>query len=166
MLSFRNLLVLLLAVPALSHAIDLRSLFHPDPPVPPKAPPPKELARVSFANDAARDPQVETFMRALAEAIKAREGKPMLARLSDRYAIDALPEGSKAPDLFVQAVERIPGPIEIVIQGVDRAGEVRSARTEFRYAAAPAKARTFRFDAAGRLVWSDLFVLRVERNGS
>ena len=35
----------------------------------------------------------------------------------------------------------------------------------FRYPTAPAKAKVFRFDAAGRLLWSDLFALRVERHG-
>jgi hypothetical protein len=53
---------------------------------------------------------VETFLRALADAIKARDGKPMVARLADAYAIDGLEGRAKPADLFVQAVERMPGP--------------------------------------------------------
>jgi hypothetical protein len=105
-------------------------------------------------------------MRELAAAVKARDGKPMVARLSDKYTIDSLPIDSAAPEMFVTAIERIPAPTEIVIQKVERNGATRVASTEFRYGTAPAKAKTFRFDAAGRLTWSDLFTVNVKRHGS
>ena len=162
----RALLELLLAAPAATLAFDWRSWLHGNAEMPPKAPPPKHLVEVSSAPGAARDAQVESFFRALAVALNAREGRPMLARLSDRYTIDALPVDSAAPELFVTAVERIPAPTEIVIQGIERAGGARVAATEFRYGAAPAKAKTFRFDADGRLVSSDLFTVSMKRHGS
>ena len=165
MMSRRALLFALAASPAAAHAIDWRSLLHGEPAAPPKAPPPKELAQVSLASGMARDAEVEAFLRALADALKARDGRPMVARLSDKYAIDSLPDGSKAPEVFVQAVERIPGPTEIVIQGIERTGGTRVVTTEFRYGTAPAKAKTFRFDATGRLAWSDLFNVSVQRHG-
>ena len=81
-------------------------------------------------------------------------------------SIDALPDNSRAPDLFVVAVERIAAPTEIVIQGVERTGATRVATTEFRYGTALAKAKAFRFDAAGRLLQSDLFTLSMKRHNS
>jgi hypothetical protein len=162
----RALLFALAFIPALSHAFDWRSLLHGEPELPPKAPPAKTLATVSTAAGAARDPEVEAFMRALAEALKTREAKPMVARLADAYTIDAMPAGSKAPELFVIAVERIPAPSEIVIQGVEAAGATRTATAEFRYGSAPPKTRTFRFDRAGRLLRSDLFAVSTRRHGN
>lgn len=164
--SRRALLFALAIAPALAHAFDWKSLLHGEPELPPKAPPSKQLAQVSTAPGAPRDAEVEAFMRALAEAFKAREGKPMVARLADKYAIDSLPDNSRAPDLFVVAVERIAAPTEIVIQGVQQTGAMRVATTEFRYGTAPAKTKTFRFDAAGRLLRSDLFSLTMKRHGS
>lgn len=165
MLTRRALLFALAACPAAASAVDWKSLLHGEPAAPPKAPPPKQLAQVSTAAGAPRDAEVEAFLRAFADALKARDGQPMVARLSDEYAIDALPEGTKAPALFVQAVERIPGPAEIVIQAIERTGATRVVTTEFRYGTAPAKSKTFRFDAAGRLAWSDLFNVSVQRHG-
>ena len=153
----------LFATPALA---DWRSWFHPEPSVPPKAPPPKVLATVSSASAAAKDVQVEAFLAALAAAIKAREGAPMRTRLSDRYAVDTIEAGARAADLFVLAVEQLPGPTEIVIQSVERHSGSLDAKAEFRYADAAPKVKTFRFDAEGRLVWSDLFAVKMERHDS
>jgi len=164
--SRRALLCLLAFAPAVALAFDWRSLLHGKVEMPPKAPPPKHLVEVTSAPGAPRDADVEGFMRALAAALKAREGAPMFARLSDKYTIDALPVGSAAPELFVTAVERIPAPTEIVIQGIERSGGARVAATEFRYGTAPAKVKTFRFDAEGRLISSDLFSIKVKRDGS
>ena len=146
--------------------VDLRSFFHGDPPAPPKAPPPKLLATVSSAADIVVDPQIESFIRAFAEAIKAREGKPLLARLSDKYAIDDLPEDRKAGDMFLQAIDTMPGASEIIIKSVERKNNVRIAKVEFRYNADNVKLKTFRFDATGKLLWSDLFVLKRQAVGA
>jgi hypothetical protein len=164
----RAFLVLALAVASggsLHARADWREWLHGTPAPPPKAPPPQQLATVSAASEAARDPQVESFLRALADAIKARDGQPMVPRLSDAYAIDGLEGRAKPADLFVQAVERVPGPTEIVVESVEREANTVTARAEFRYASAEAKKRTFRFDRTGRLVWSDFFTLKVERHG-
>ena len=146
--------------------VELRSFFHGDPPAPPKAPPPKQLATVASAPDVVVDPQIEGFMRAFAEAIKAREGKPLLARLSDKYAIDDLPPDRKAADLLLQAIDSIPGATEIIIQSVERKNDMRIAKVQLKYNADNIKLKTFRFDAAGKLLWSDLFVLKRQGQGA
>lgn len=140
--------------------VDLRSFFHGEPPAPPKAPPPKQLASVATAPGAVIDTQIESFMRAYAEAIKAREGKPMLSRLSDKYAIDDLPEDKKASDFFIQAIDTIPGATEIIIKSIEGKNNMRIAKVEFRYSADNIKLKTFHFDTAGKLLWSDLFTLK------
>jgi hypothetical protein len=161
----------LLAVSALAWALaaapavaDWRSWLHGDPPAQPKAPPPQQLATVTSL--ATQDPQVEAFLRALAECVKARDGAPMRARLSDRYDVDGLDGRAKPADLFVQAVERIPGPTEIVIQAIEREANVVKVKTEFRYGSQSAKQKSFRLDGAGRLLWSDLFSFQVQSHGS
>lgn len=145
---------------------DLRSFFHGEPAPPPKAPPPKQLATISVAPGATTDPQVEAFLRALANAIKARDGAPMLSQLSPQYAIDDLPSDKKPGEFFQQAVARIPGPAEIVIVSIEKRDATRIAKTEFRYGDGNVKSKTFRFDAATKLVWSDLFVLKTRRVGA
>lgn len=147
-------------LPAARQVADLKSFLHGEPAPPPKAPPPKVTATVTFAPGVVVDPQVEAFLRALAGAIKAREGRPLLPQLSDKYTVADLPEDHKATDFFLQAIERIPGPTGIIIQSVERKNEVRVVRTEFHYESSPTKMRTFKFDAAGRLLASDLFSLR------
>jgi hypothetical protein len=147
---------------ALPSAADWREWLHPQPASPPKAPPPKQVAAVSAASESARDARVESFLRALADAIKARDGAAMVARLADNYAIDGLDGRAKPADLFMQAVERIPGPTEMIVESIERQGNAVTARTEFRYANTEAKKKVFRFDAAGRLVWSDLFAIRTQ----
>lgn len=144
---------------------DLHSFFHGDPPPVPKAPPPKQLAVVTFAPGVVPDAQIDAFFRAMADAIMVREGKPMLSRLSNQYSVDDLPSGRKAGDFFVQAMERIAGPAAIAVQSIETIGTVRNARVELRYADSPGKARLFRFDAAGRLLWSDLFRLQAKQAG-
>lgn len=144
---------------------DLRSFFHGEPPPPPKAPPPKVLATVSTDAGVAVQPQVEAFFRTLAEAVKARDGKPMLARLSAKYSVDDLPRDLKPGDFFQQAMERIAGPSAIVIKSVEQQGSVRVVGAEFRYDTPPAKLKSFRFDAEGKLLWSDLFRLQTQSHG-
>ena len=43
---------------------------------------------------------------------------------------------------------------------------MRIAKVEFKYNADNIKLRTFRFDAAGKLLWSDLFVLMRQLQGA
>jgi hypothetical protein len=151
---------------AVMQKVDLRSFFHGDPPPPPKAPPPKQLASVVTAQGAVIDTQIESFMRAFADAIKARDGKPMLARLSDKYAIDDLPADKKASDFFIQAIDAIPGAIEIIIKSIESKNNMRIATIEFRYSADNIKLKTFHFDTAGKLLWSNLFMLKRQPIGA
>ena len=146
--------------------VDLRSFFHGDPPPPPKAPPPRQLAIVSTAAGVLPDTEIEGFMRAFAAAIHARDSRPMLSRLSEKYAIDDLPADKKAGDMFSQAIDTIPGATMIVIKSVERKIDMRTAQIEFRYTADNVKVKTFRFDAAGKLLWSDLFVLKRQQHGA
>ena len=147
-------------------SVDLRSFLHGEAPPPPKAPPPKQVAIVSTQPGTAPDMQIERFIRDFANAIMARDGKPMLTQLAEKYGIDDLPADKKPGDLFVQAIERIPGATEIVIRSIERNNDIRTARIEFRYGADNIKVKTFRFDVSGKLLWSDLFVLQRQRSGA
>lgn len=153
-------LVALIASAPVARA-DWKSFLHGEPPAPPKAAPPSSLARVTTIAALAPDPQVESFLRALAEGIKARDGHALLTRLSDAYAIDGLPDGARAPAVFAQAVEQIAGPTDMIVVAIEQDRAVRKARVEVRYAAEPPKTKTFAFDAAGKLLWTDLFAIRV-----
>ncbi len=144
---------------------DLRSFFHGDPPPLPKAPPPKQLAAVSTLQGVAVDTQIESFLRALADAVKARDGKTMLPRLSEKYVIDDLPSDRKASDFFLQAIEQIAGPNEIVINSIESKNNMRTAKIDFRYGPEKIKPKIFQFDATGKLLWSDLFKLQSQRAG-
>jgi hypothetical protein len=152
-------------LPSARQVADLKSFFHGEPAQPPKAPPPKVTATVAFAAGVTPDPQVEDFFRAFAAAVKARDGASMLPRLSDRYTIADLPEDHKASDFFVMGIERIPGPEAITLQSVEWKDTVRTVKAEIRYAAKTA-VKTFRFDAAGKLIASDLFVLKRVEHGT
>jgi hypothetical protein len=146
----------LLATPALA---DLKSFFHGDPPPFVKAPPPKQLAVVSSAAGMPPDPQVESFMRTFAAALMARDGAMVLPRLSERYAIEGMPDDAKASELMVQAIGKMPGPTQIVIRSVEVSGAVRIAKAEFHYLPERVSVRTFRFDGDGNLLSCDLFSL-------
>ena len=143
---------------------DLKSFFHGEPVAQPKAPPPAVTATVAAAAGVAADPQVEDFLRAFAAAIKARDGAPLRARLSEKYSVPDLPEDFKAADVFVMGVERTPGPEAITVQSIELKNGVRTVKVEIRYAAKTA-GKTLRFDAAGRLLASDLFKLKLEEHG-
>jgi hypothetical protein len=143
---------------------DLKSFFHGEPAQPPKAPPPKTTATVSTAPGVVRDKAIEDFFRAFAAAVKARDGERMRPRLSDKYTIADLPEGHQAPDFFVQAVDRTPGPEAIIILSVEPKGVVRVAKVEIHYPD-KIKVKTFKFDAEGRLLASDLFMLKRVEHG-
>lgn len=154
---FLAALILLAPPPA---EADLRRFFHGDPAPVTKAPPPKQLATVSTAPDAKADPQVESFLRAFASALMARDGAALLPRLSPRYSVDGAPEDTKASDFLLQAVAKIPGPERIVVRSVEANGPVRTARTDFHYDGGRVTPRTFHFDASGNLLASDLFRLQ------
>lgn len=149
-------LSLLAPAPALA---DWKSFFHGDPPPFVKAPPPKELAAVSFSPGAEPDPQVESFMRALAGALMARDAAPVLKRLSERYTVEGAPDGMKPADFMAQAVGKMRGPSRIVIRSVQHAAGVTVAVAEFHYGPDKVNVKTFRFDADGNLLASDLFAL-------
>lgn len=137
--------------------------LHGDPPPHVKAAAPKQLALVTTAAGVAVDAQVESFLRELAAGLKAREGKPLLARLSPQYSVDDLPSSSKPSDVFLQAIDRLPGPETITVQSIVSADGQRVAKVEFRYSNERLDLKTLHFDAAGRLLRSDLF--RVQRVG-
>jgi len=153
----------LLLVTAHVHAVDWGRLIHG---APPQAPPPTQLATVTTAPDVKPDADVDAFLLAFAAAIKARDAEAVVPRLSERYSIDGIPEGSRASDVFAQAVEQIPGPSELAVQAIEKRGAETHATVEVRYPTSPPKRRTLRFDAAGRLLWSDLFSIQVDRHGS
>jgi len=159
MRSLRTLAALaLLAAAAPAHA-DWKSFFHGEPAPFVKAPPPKELAVVSSLAGTTPDPQVESFMRTLASALMAREAAPVLQRLSERYAVEGAPEGMKAADFMAQAVGKMRGPTRIVIRSVEWRSGARVASVEFHYGPDKVNVKTFRFDANGNLLGSDLFTL-------
>jgi hypothetical protein len=143
----------------------LAEWLHGAPPPRPKAPPPDRVAIVSRAAGVAPDAQVEDFLRALAAATKARDGKSMVPRLAERYAVDDLPGGLKASDFFVQAIEQMQGADEIVVRSIVMQGSGRTAQTDFRFPKEVIKSRSFRFDADGRLLASDLFKLKRQGEG-
>lgn len=143
---------------------DLKSFFHGEPAVQPKAPPPAVTATVATAAGVTPDQQVEDFLRAFAAAIKARDGAPMRARLAEGYTVPDLPEGLKAADLFVMGIERTPGPEALTIQSIESKGAVRTAKVEIRYATKTV-VKTLRFDASGKLLASDLFKMTVQEHG-
>jgi hypothetical protein len=161
MTSARLFPLLLLLYACSAHAIDWGRLLHG---APPKAPAPKQIAIVTVEAGVAPDAGVESFLRAFAQALKARDAQDVLPRLSARYSIDGLPDRAKAPDVFAQAVEQLPGPSEFAVQAIERhAGEL-VAKVQVRYPSAPPQSKTLRFDATGQLLWSDLF--KVQANGS
>ena len=142
------------------HLADWKSFFHGDPPPRVKAPPPVARALVSSLPGTPPDPQVESFLRAFADALMVRDGTMLLPRVSPKYAVDDMPDDARASDFLLQAIEKMRGPTQIVIRSVQAQGGVRTARVEFRYGAEQSRLKTFRFDAEGKLLGSDLFTLK------
>jgi hypothetical protein len=151
------------ALPAPVNVAQLGRWLHGEPPPHSKAAPPKQLAVVSTAPGVAVDAAVESFLREFAAALKAREGQPLLARLAPQYSIDGLPSGSKPAEVFLQAVDRLPGPERMTVQSVTVDAGQRVAKVEFRFSNERVDVKTLRLDASGRLLHSDLF--RVQRAG-
>lgn len=143
---------------------DLKSIFHAEATRPAKAAPPAVKATVATSAGVTVDKQVEDFFHAFAAAIKARDGAPMRLLLAAKYTMADLPEDAKPADFFVMGIEQTPGPEAVIIQSIETKGAVRTVKAEIRYAA-KTTVKTFRFDAEGRLLASDLFKLKRETQG-
>jgi len=158
----KRLVLLLLLFSAIGARADLKTWLHGAPPPPPTpGPPDAKAATISFAANVTPDKQILDFMNAFAEAMRIHDGKALKPMLSDRYAIDDLPDGhGSASDFFMQAMVKVKAPEEIVITGLEREGETRLAKMEFRSAERGTKERTFRFDPNGKLLSADFFTLK------
>jgi hypothetical protein len=145
---------------------DLKTWLHGAPP--PSAtpgPPDAKAAAVSFAANVIQDKQVLDFMQAFAEALRIHDGQSLKPRLSDRYSIEDLPEEHNPVDFFMQAMIKVKAPDEIVVTAIEREGEVRVAKMEFRSAERGTKERTFKFDPNGKLLGADFFALKRQHGG-
>ena len=163
MKKFALLAILLTAVAAQA---DLKTWLHGAPPPPPTpGPPDAKAATVAFAPNVSSDKQILEFMQAFAEALRVHDGKSLKPRLSDRYEIEDLPEGHKAIDFFMQAMVKVKAPEEIVITAIEREGEARLAKMEFRSTERGTKERTFKFDPNGKLLSADFFTLKRQHGG-
>jgi hypothetical protein len=156
----KRLALLLILSSAIMARADLKTWLHGAPPAPTPGPPDAKAAAISFAPGVAPDKQILDFVKAFAEAMRIHDGKSLKALLSDAYSIDGLPEEHSPSDFFMQAMVKIKAPDEIVIMGIEREGETRLAKLEFRSAERPTKERTFKFDAAGKLLSADFFSLK------
>ena len=158
----KRLVLILILFSAIGARADLKTWLHgPPPPSPTPGPPDAKAATVAFAPNVTPDKQILDFMNAFAEAMRIHDGKTLKPFFSDRYAIDDLPEGhGSAADFFLQAMVKVKAPEEIVITGVEREGEARVAKMEFRSTERGTKERTFKFDANGKLLGADFFTLQ------
>ena len=139
---------------------DWKSWLHGSPPAATPGPPDATAARVSFAPEVSPDKPVLDFLLAFAEALRVHDGAALKPLVSEKYAIADLPAEHKAIDFLMQAIVKAKAPDEIIVTSIQTEGEVRVAKVEFRSANRPPKTRTFRFDAAGKLVGSDFFSLQ------
>jgi hypothetical protein len=142
-----------------AHA-DLKSWLHGAPPAPSPGPPDAKVAAVSFAPNVADDKQILEFLKAFAEAMRVHDGKSLKPMLADAYAIEGLPDEHNPVDFFLQAMVIVKAPDEIVVTGIERDGERRVAKLEFRSTERGTKQRTFKFDTNGKLLSADFFTLK------
>ena len=157
----KRLALILILLSAIGAHADLKTWLHGAPPAPTPGPPDAKAATVSFAAGITPDKQILDFMNAFAEAMRIHDGKSLKPLLSDRYAIEDLPEEhGSAADFFMQAMVKIKAPDEIAITGIEREGETRIAKMEFRSAERGTKERQFKFDANGKLLSADFFTLK------
>ena len=150
--------VLLLFSAALAQA-DLKTWLHGAPPAPTPGPPDAKAAAISFAPNVA-DKQILDFLNTFAEALRVHDGKPLKPFLAPAYSIEGLPEEHDPVDFFMQAMVKVKAPDEIVVTGIERQGETRLAKMEFRSSDRGTKERTFKFDANGKLLSADFFALK------
>jgi hypothetical protein len=155
----RFALVLFLFSAAVARA-DLKTWLHGAPPAPSPGPPDAKAAVVSCAPNVAADKQILDFLKAFAEAMRVHDGKSLKPMLADAYAIEGLPEENNPADFFMQAMVIVKAPDEIVVAGIERDGERRVAKLEFRSTERGTKQRTFKFDANGKLLSADFFTLK------
>lgn len=139
---------------------DLKSWLHGTPPAPTPGPPDAKAATVSFAPNVTPDKQLLDFMQTFAEAMRIHDGKSLKPLLSDRYAIEDMPEERSAVDFFMQAMVIVKAPEEIVVTAIEPEGDTRTAKTEFRSNERGTKERTFKFDANGKLLSANFFTLK------
>ncbi|HSV62088.1 MAG TPA: hypothetical protein VLH83_01975 [Chthoniobacterales bacterium] len=158
----KRLVLILILLSAIGARADLKTWLHGAPPPPPTPGlPDTKAAAVSLGPNVTADKQILDFMNAFAEAMRIHDGKALKPLLSDRYAIDDLPEGHGSPaDFFMQAMVKVKAPDEIVITSITPEGEGRIAKMEFRSAERGTKERTFKFDAKGKLLSADFFTLK------
>jgi hypothetical protein len=157
----KRLFLILLLLSAIGVRADLKSWLHGTPPAPTPGPPDAKAAAVSFATSVAPDKHILDFMNAFAEAMRIHDGKTLKPLLSERYTIEDLPEGhGSAADFFMQAMVKVKAPDEIVITGIEREGEARIVKVEFRSTERGTKERTFKFDGNGKLLSADFFTLQ------
>jgi hypothetical protein len=155
----RFALILLLFSVAAAHG-DLKTWLHGSPPAPSPGPPDAKAAAVSFASNVVADKEILEFLKAFAEALRVHDGKSLKPFLAQAYSIDGLPEEHNPVDFFMQAMVVVKAPDEIVVTSIEREGNNRSAKTEFRSGERGTKERTFKFDPNGKLLSADFFTLK------
>jgi hypothetical protein len=158
----KRIVLLFLLLSVMGARADLKSWLHGAPPPPPTpGPPDAKTASISFAANVSPDKQIFDFLNAFAEAMRIHDGKSLKPLLSERYEIEDLPEGhGSAADFFMQAMVKIKAPDEIVVTGIEREGESRVTKMEFRSGERGTKERTFKFDPNGKLLSADFFTLK------
>src|SRR4051794_30505171 len=155
----RFTVILFLLSAAVAQA-DLKTWLHGTPPAPSPGPPDAKAAMVSFAPNVTADKQILEFLNAFVAALRVHDGKSLKPFLAEAYSIDGLPDEHNPVDFFMQAMVKVKAPDEIVVTAVEREGDKRSARMEFRSAERGTKERTFKFDANGKLLSADFFTLK------
>lgn len=132
-----------------------------------KPKPSAKAAAVAFAPDVKADKSVESFFQALARALHTRDAKPAVARLAANFSIEGLPsDATQTPaEVFAQAVGSLPSPEEFVITSVRAGHGGITAKAELQFSSRVVT-RTFKFDAAGNLVSSDLFKINTQPHGA
>ncbi len=151
------LLALLSAAPLRA---DWKTWLHGGPSAPTPGKPDATAAKVSFAPGVAPDKPVLDFLLAFAEAARVHNGEGLKAFLSKKYTIENLPAGHDPVDLLMQAMVMIKAPNELLVTSIAVEGEDRVVKAEFHSATRPPKVRSFRFDAAGKLLGTDIFSLQ------
>jgi hypothetical protein len=156
----KTLSLLFVLVSSVAAQADLKSWLHGTPPSATPGKPDAKAATVSFAGGVNPDKQILEFMQAFAEAMRIHDGSSLRSRLSEKYAIEDLPEEHNAVDFFMQAMIKIRAPDDIIISSIDREGDLRIAKLEFRSVERGTKTRTFKFDSAGKLLSANFFTLK------
>jgi hypothetical protein len=157
-------LALVFLVSAVTLRADWKSFLHGSPPAATPGPPDAKAANVTFASGVTPDPQIVEFLHAFADAMRIHDGSALKPRLSEKYAIEDMPDEHNAVEFFMQALVKIKAPDEIVVTSIERDGDVRVATMEFR-AAERVKPHTFKFDSAGKLLSADFFKLQHAGHG-